>query len=203
MNIQALAFDGFDELDLVGVFEPLRMAGLEVQIVSLYQQNSITSAHGMQVIPQAKLDIENKPDWLIVPGGGWVARTAAGAWAEADKGFILEELKKFHEAGVKFAAVCTGVMLLAKAGLLSSRNATTNHAAVDELKEFGVKYINARVVDDGDLITAAGVTSSLDLGLWLVEKFCDRAMAKEVSARLEHQLRGPVWSPSESSLSQR
>jgi transcriptional regulator GlxA family with amidase domain len=83
--------------------------------------------------------------------------------------------------------------LLGKAELLKGRPATTNLGAIDELKECGAKYIEARVVDDEDIVTASGVTSSLDLGLWLVERLVSRATAEDVCARLEYQKNGKVW----------
>jgi transcriptional regulator GlxA family with amidase domain len=193
MRIQAVLFDGFDEIDVVGAFEPLRMAGLDVELLSLYKQDVVTAAHGATFVASGVLDVRNKPDILYVPGGGWLANAGAGAKAEAKKGFILERLKEFHKAGVVLAAVCTGALLLGKADLLQGRPATTNHAAIEDLKECGAKYIEARVVDDDDIVTASGVTSSLDLGLWLVERLVSRATAEDVCARLEYHKNGKVW----------
>ncbi len=193
MKIQAFIYDGFDELDVIGVYEPLRMAGFDVQLLTLRRQSVVVSAHGVRLVPDGILDIENKPDLLIVPGGGWVARASNGAWQEANDPDVLAMLASFHRGGVIMASVCTGAMLLAKAGLLNGRPATTNHSAVVELKEMGAKVLSNRVVDDGDIVTAGGVSSSLDLGLWLVERFTDIAKANDISERLEFVLRAPVW----------
>jgi transcriptional regulator GlxA family with amidase domain len=187
MQIQALIFDGFDELDVIGVYEPLRMSGLDVKLMSLEQQDIVESFHGIKISPDGLVDKQNKPDLLIVPGGGWVARANRGAWAEAQKGKVLELLKYFHECGVILASVCTGSMLLAKAGLLVGRAATTHHKATKELEEYGARIKSGRVIDDGNIITAGGVTSSIDLGLWLVERFISPETAKEVSNRLEFE----------------
>jgi len=189
MKFQALVFDGFDELDVIGVYEPLRMAGQDVEYVSLYEQEVITAGHGTKLMVSAVLALENKPDLLIVPGGGWIARSATGAWAEANKGFVLKRLQDFYRAGVQMASVCTGSLLLARAGLLEGRRATTNHGAVDELRQCGANYMDERVVDDGDIITAAGVTSSLDLGLWLVARFVSQDKAVHISQLLEYEIR--------------
>ena len=84
-------------------------------------------------------------------------------------------------------------MLLAAAGLLKNRPATTNHAAVEELRATGAKIISARVVDDGDIATAGGITCGLDLTLWLVERFTDAETAHVLEQRLEYERRGIVW----------
>jgi transcriptional regulator GlxA family with amidase domain len=190
MRIQALIYDGFDELDAFGAFEPLVMAGLDVQLVSLRQQTLVSAINGVQVVPMAILSRSNLPNVLIVPGGGWIAKAETGAWAECQNGFVLEEIKAFHTSGVTLAAVCTGVLLLGKAGLLNSRPATTNHAVIDELRACGAEYIDARVVDDDDIVTAGGITSSLDLSLWLIERFRGRAESDRIAELLEYRRDG-------------
>ena len=160
MQIQALIFDGFDELDVIGIYEPLRMANFNVSLMALEQQDTVESFHGIKIQPDGFIDKNNKPDLLLVPGGGWVARANRGAWAEFEKGRILEILKDFHQAGVILASVCTGTMLLAKAGLLNGRPATTHHQAIKELAEAGAKTMSKRVVDDGDIITATFLVTS-------------------------------------------
>jgi transcriptional regulator GlxA family with amidase domain len=186
-EFQVLVFDGFDELDALGVYEPLRMAGQKIEYVSLYEQGTISAINGTRIVVDKVLSLERKPNVLVVPGGGWVARAATGARAECEKGYVLEKLREFHSAGVILASVCTGTMLLAKAGLLKGRRCTTNHAAVDELRECGVDYVQERVVDDGEIITARGITSSLDLGLWLIERFVNRETSERIEKMLEYK----------------
>jgi putative intracellular protease/amidase len=193
MNIQALIYDGFDELDVIGVYEPLKMAGFSVELMSLRQQSTVIAAHDLRIFADGVLDLANKPDILIVPGGGWLNGAEHGAWAEAKKGEILNTLKMFFEAGIILAAVCTGSLLLGKAGLLKGRPATTNHSAIEELQTTGAKVMSARVVDDGEIITAGGVTSSLDLGLYLIKRFASAEKAIAVSKQLEFEPRGPIW----------
>ncbi|MBI2811743.1 MAG: DJ-1/PfpI family protein [Candidatus Melainabacteria bacterium] len=193
MQFQILIFNGFEEMDVFGVFEPLRMAGLEVKLVCLEQMEYVVGFYGTRVIPDSVLDVKNKPDVLIVPGGGWITRAPAGAWAEAEKVTILAALQTFSRAKCVLASVCAGAMLLAKAGLLTDRPATTNLSLLDELWQEQVNVIQARVVDDGNIITAGGVTSSLDLGVWLVQRFLGADKALEVSRKLEFEPRGCVW----------
>jgi transcriptional regulator GlxA family with amidase domain len=193
IRVQLLVFDGFEEMDAIGLYEPLRLAGLNVDLVSVREQDVVTAAYGLRMIPQGPIKLDNKPSLLCVPGGGWLRRAPQGAWTEAEKGDVLPVLREFHKAGVTLAAVCTGVLLLGRAGCLQNRNATTNHQAVDELRAMGARVTDARVVDDGDIVTAAGITSSLDLGLWLIERFCGVEKALAVSRQLEFERRGSVW----------
>lgn len=192
MKIQTLLFDGFDELDHFGSFEALRMAGLPVETRTLHKQEVVVAAHGTKVIPDGYYSLDEKPELLLVPGGGWIARSPQGAWAEAQKGTILEVVKASHESGVILASVCTGSLILGKAGLLKNKMATTNHSAVQELTECGAKYVAARVVDTKEIITASGITASIDLGLWLLERFVSQETAQKVSQGLEFERRGIV-----------
>jgi len=98
-----------------------------------------------------------------------------------------------HRGGTTLASVCTGAMLLADAGLMAGRPATTHHTARAALAEQGVRVIDARVVDDGDIVSGAGVTSGLDLALWLVERHFGAELSFAVEVRLEYARRGPIW----------
>ncbi len=82
MQIHTLIFDGFDELDMVGCFEALRLANLSVKVLSL-QQEEVVGANGLKVRTNGVFDSNKKPDLLFVPGGGWLNKAPRGAWAEA------------------------------------------------------------------------------------------------------------------------
>jgi len=193
MEVQIVVFDGFDELDVFGLYEPLKMAGFEVKLLTREKQDFVTAAHGLKVAVDGQINLSQKPTILCIPGGGWLSRSARGARYEADKGDLLSVIKDFHKAGVTIAAVCTGSLLLGRAGLLAGRPAITNHGALDDLRACGAKIAFARVVDDGDILTAGGVTSSLDLALWLIERFGSASQSKEISMQLEYVRRGPIW----------
>ena len=197
MNVQILIFDGFDELDAIAPYEIWRMAGdlrpeVEVRLVTLDAATEVTASNRLQVRAQAQLGT-NRPTLLVVPGGGWLARSPRGAWAEAQRGTLPAKIAELHREGVVMASVCTGAMLLAAAGLLKNRPATTHHGALDELGAAGAQVIRARVVDDGDVITAGGITSGLDLTLWLVERFFGAETAHVIEEQLEYERRGTVW----------
>ncbi|WP_113703691.1 DJ-1/PfpI family protein [Nonomuraea lactucae] len=95
--------------------------------------------------------------------------------------------------GLVFASVCTGALLLAAAGLLTGRASTTHHRAVAELVAAGGSHVDARVVDDGDLVTAGGITCGLDLALWLVERHLGADAAGMLQRVLEYERREPLW----------
>lgn len=91
------------------------------------------------------------------------------------------------------ASVCTGSMLLAAAGLLTGRRATTNRGALEELRGYGVEVLDERVVDDGTVMTAGGLTAGIDLGLWIVEREQGTAAADRRAHAVEYVRQGRVW----------
>ena len=197
MNIQIIIFDGFEELDAIGPYETLRLAtdlkpDFQVQLVTLEMRSEIIAANGLSVRPHGHLG-NSRPDILIVPGGGWLSRAPNGAWAEVQHGVLPSKLAYLHRNGVIMGSVCTGAMLLAIAGLLKNRPATTNRGAMKELRAAGAEVITERVVDDGDIITAGGIMCGIDLSLWLIERFISPEAARTVEERLEYERRGKVW----------
>jgi transcriptional regulator GlxA family with amidase domain len=94
---------------------------------------------------------------------------------------------------VTVATVCGGSLALAMAGLIEGRHAVTHHLGMDVLEATGVHAVQARIVDDGDLISAGGVTSGLDLGLHILEREFGPRIAHAVETLFEHERRGVVW----------
>jgi len=201
MRIDILLFDGFDELDAIAPFEVLRAAAaagadFTTRLLTLHPVREVTASNGLRVRADAalsQLGDDERPQVLVVPGGGWNARKPQGARAEAERGEVPAQLAQLHEAGTTLAGVCTGGMLIATAGLLSGRPAITHHGAIGDLRAAGANIVDARVVDDGDIVTAGGVTSGLDLALWLVERFTGPQIAQHVERQLEYERRGTVW----------
>jgi transcriptional regulator GlxA family with amidase domain len=191
-HVQILLYDGFDELDAIAPYEILSGAGLRTELATLEPAERVVAAHGLGVVPQAVL--AERPDLLLVPGGGWVARRAdAGTWAEFERGVVPAAIARRHAAGSIVASVCTGAMLLAKAGILDGRPATTHHAAFGDLRGAGADVReDARVVDDGDVLTCGGVTSGIDLALHIVRRERGEEVADAAARLLEHDARGPV-----------
>jgi transcriptional regulator GlxA family with amidase domain len=205
VRIQILLYNGFDELDALGPLEVLRNAAarsrpaghdLQVELVTLDGAGEVVGAHGLRVRPEARLAADGSPglpDLLLVPGGGWNNHAPQGAWAEVQCGEVPRAIASLHAAGVAVASVCTGAMLVAAAGLVKGRPAITHRSAAEQLRAAGAEIIDARVVDDGDLLTAGGVTSGLDLALWLVQRHFGAPMALAIEREMEYELRGPVW----------
>lgn len=146
----------------------------------------------------AKLDPENV-DILIVPGavgtvnGGddhsipaILARTANSEMAAA----IGAAMRR---PDLLVATVCGGALVLGMGGFLAGRNAVTHHLGLDVLAATGVNVIRARVVDDGNLISAGGVTSGLDLGLYLLERELGPKVAIEIEQLFGYERRGTTW----------
>jgi transcriptional regulator GlxA family with amidase domain len=198
MRVAVVVFEGFDELDAIGPLEVLRNAaamgatGLSVELVALDGAAEVTGSHGLRVRTDGRLD-PGGTDLLVIPGGGWNDRGAHGAWAEAERGDLPAAIAAAGRGGAVVATVCTGAMLAATAGLTRGRPAITHHAAVEDLRASGARVVEARVVDDGDLVTAGGVTSGIDLALWLVERHFGAELADAVAAEIEHPRHGEVW----------
>jgi len=127
-------------------------------------------------------------DLMLVPGGGWFH--GPGVRAEIERGVLTRTLVAAHEAGSIVGSVCTGAMLLAATGLLEDRPATTHHSAIADLRAAGARVVDgARFVDDGDIVTAGGVTSGLDLALHIVDKVSGSSIAERVAREIEYERR--------------
>jgi putative intracellular protease/amidase len=180
-----LAFEGMTLLDLVGVYDPLsRIASMGFDATSSCE---IVGAHRGRVWAhggaELTLDRVRPPladvDALIVPGG-------PGTRVLVHDPSLTEWLATYPPNRL-LASVCTGALLLGAAGRLRGKRATTHHGFLDRLEGFGAKIERARVVDDGQLVTAAGVTSALDLGIHLVRRLEGDDVADKIAAQIEWQ----------------
>lgn len=183
-------FNGVDELDVVAPFEILVSTGYPVELVTVEACAQVAGSHGMTLTPDGVL---GQPDLLIVTGGRWASKAPESAWGEVRRGVIPAAIAERHAAGSRIAGVCTGAMLIAASGILRGRPAVTHRSALDDLRDYGVEvHPEARVVDDGDVLTSGGVTSGIDLALRLIEVDRGRDAAVREAARIEHDFRGPV-----------
>ncbi|WP_135535432.1 DJ-1/PfpI family protein [Halostella pelagica] len=185
IDVSILLFDGFDELDAVAPYEVFttadKMGGqFDVSYGTGEVVDTVTARHGTQIITDGVVD---DPDLLLVPGGGW--NSDGGVRREFEDGVLPDVIESQYRDGTTVASVCTGALLLAKAGVLDDCPATTHHTATDDLREFTTLQ-EARVVDTGDVITAGGITAGIDLSLWLVERFADHDLSANVALELEH-----------------
>ncbi|MGW9437089.1 DJ-1/PfpI family protein [Streptomyces sp. NPDC055607] len=219
MHIQIVLFDGFDPLDVVAPYEVLHAGGtasggaLTVELVSAEGPREVISGTGGLVLRATGLLDPERADTILVPGAsgrvgepGELPEEEAGAGEWKQDAFVpvllgrtlTTELpallaRAMDDPDVTVAAVCGGSLVLAMAGLLEGRHATTHHLGLDLLDATGAHAVRARVVDDGDLITGAGVTSGLDLGLYLLERELGPRVAHAVEELFAHERRGTVW----------
>ncbi|TYT60739.1 DJ-1/PfpI family protein [Natrialba swarupiae] len=194
VSAEIVLFEGFDELDAIGPYEVLENgaqagASIETDLVTLEETDLVTASHDLRVEPDGTL---GDPDLLIVPGGGWTTANE-GVRAVVEDGVLPDAVDERFTAGATVASVCTGAMILAEAGLLEGRPATTHHVAVDDLAATDANVVDERVVDDGDVLSAGGVTSGIDLALWLLEREFGAAVADDVAREMAHERRGEVF----------
>ena len=191
MRIEIPVYDDFDEVDAIGPFEVLANVrhahpDVEVELVGAHGPGEIVAGHGLRMTCAEGLS--DRADLVVVPGGGWVR--GGGVRQQYEDGTLAERLRELHDGGVTMASVCTGGILLAQAGILEGRPATTHHAALDHLADMGAEVDReARVVDDGDVITAGGVTSGFDLAFHLVERYWDAELAGTIATLMEYERR--------------
>ena len=181
MRVGILLFDGVEELDFVGIWEVLRKAkqlhpALNLSVITRASKESIQCALGLTVLAhEVKRDLSDL-DLLVIPGGPGRKDVIA------DRG-LLQRIAEFGRAK-PVASICTGALILQSAGLLSGRRATTHFLSRQELTEADV--VTDRVVVDGRVITAGGVSASIDLGLKILEMNFGAELADEVAARIEY-----------------
>jgi transcriptional regulator GlxA family with amidase domain len=198
LRVHIVMFDGVEELDFTAPYEVFSASGyfadreVQVRYVTLDGPRTVRAAFGTRL----RVDhgwAPGEADLLVVPGGGYTRREDPGVWAEIRRGSLPRALAAAARPGLTVSALCTGVLLLSAAGLTSGRPCTTHHRARADLEQQGGVLKDARVVDDGDLVTAGGVTSGLDLALWLVRRELGADAAIGLEDMLEYQARGTVW----------
>lgn len=210
MYAQIVLYDKFDPLDVIAPFEVLAagalMVGgdLSVELVSAEGPRAVVSGTQDLVLSAGAALDPAKPGYVLIPGAsGPIAGDPDGVdtvpvrLARALDTALIPMLRKaLAHPEITIATVCGGSTLLAMAGLIENRYATTHHLGIDVLDAAGAKAVAARVVDDGDLISAGGVTSGLDLGLYLLERSYGPRVAHAVEELFEYERRGTVWKPS-------
>jgi transcriptional regulator GlxA family with amidase domain len=178
-SIGILVFDDVEELDFVGPWEVFGVAdrlfpgSFPLRLLST-GQSSVRARYGLNV--QGVTSIHNVPELhlLILPGG-------QGRRIAMQDASLLAYLKSVHSAGTVLASVCTGAFILAAAGLLDGKSATTHWSALDELQGYpSVKAVQKRFVDEGDIVTSAGISAGIDMSLHLVGRFLGENAANQL-----------------------
>jgi|SRR5581483_3300508 len=179
MNIGFLLFPKVTQLDLTGPLQVLSRVPQARMLVVAKHDAPVASDCGLELLPSCTFDSCPNLDLLCVPGGIGIVD------ALADRETIAFVRKQGSQA--RYAtSVCTGAFVLGAAGLLDGRRATTHWAYVDLLPLVGAVHEKARVVRDGRLITAGGVTSGIDFGLAVAAELAGEGVARSIQLGLEY-----------------
>ncbi|MEY8749679.1 DJ-1/PfpI family protein [Alkalicoccobacillus gibsonii] len=205
MNIQIVLFEGVDLLDAIAPYEVFSAASMytsediTVEFVGADDKEHVLSGiNDYPLTVSHKLDLSKK-GVILIPG-------ASGSVNENDPDSVPMKLKRASETGLReqiieaindpemlVTSVCGGSLIMAMSGVLEGRHVVTHYMGMDLLSATGAIPINARVVDDGDIISGAGVTSGLDLAIYVVERELGPRIAHEVEQFFQYEKRGTVW----------
>jgi putative intracellular protease/amidase len=185
LKIAILLFDRFTALDAVGPYEVLvRIPGAEVTFVATQRGEVRTDTGRFGLTADAALSELTDPDIVVVPGGPGQVQ----AMADPE---ILDWLRAVDATTKWTTSVCTGSIILAAAGLLDGKKATTHWIAYDELQKLGVEPTSDRVVFQGKYVTAAGVSSGIDMALRLVAEELGDFVAQAIQLGIEYDPQPP------------
>lgn len=190
MKIAFLFYEGMTALDVIGPHEILcHLPGAEVFRVAKQKGNVTTDSAGLVLHAEYSLSDVHEADILVIPGAGRAATLR-------EHFEVLEWIRSIH-AGTRYTvSVCTGSLILGAAGLLSGKKATSHWAALERLSKWGAIPVEARIVEDGKLITAAGVSAGIDMALLLTSKVAGEAAAKAIQLGIEYDPAPPFDSGS-------
>jgi protein deglycase len=172
--------EGFEELEAVSIIDILRRADIEVVVAGL-TDGPVRASKGTRILPDATLDeaLQRDYDMVVLPGG------MPGASNLNDDARVQELLKKMANSGKFTGAICAAPMVLANAGLLDGKRATSFPGFVDQMNLPTTEYTGAPVECDGKVITSRGAGTALDFALTLVEALVGREKRDEVEAKLQ------------------
>lgn len=193
--VDALDYSGPYEVFSLSVYDARQVRGLIMNrlkpeekpfvVHTLSQYGTPITAHnGLRVHPAFRLGDHPKLDLLVIPGGPLAAMKHCLNNTE-----VLQWIRDQHREGVRLASVCTGALLLAEAGLLAGKRATTNALALDYLEQNypDVEVMRGvRFVDSGDVMTSAGVAAGIDMALYIVGKRLGEQAARTTAATMEY-----------------
>jgi putative intracellular protease/amidase len=185
MRTAILLYERFTALDAIGPYEVLsRIPGAEVTFVAQHA-GPVRADSGMLTIhAEGAIEDVPAPDVLLVPGGpGEVVARAGGP--------ALDWVRAVHETSTWTTSVCTGSLILAAAGLLERRRATSHWLALDELRRLGAEPVSERVVFDGKIVTAAGVSAGIDMALSLAARIAGEEVAQAIQLGIEYDPQPP------------
>jgi transcriptional regulator GlxA family with amidase domain len=189
-SIAIWLWDGVEELDFAGPYEVLTAWArdserpITVRTVAATAE-PITCSHGLRVIPDVAWSDLGHVDLFLLPGGD-TRPLQADDW-------FLDRVRELAATGALMTSVCTGALVYGQAGLLDGRPATTHWSALGRLADLGVEVDDeARFVDDGDIVTAAGVSAGIDMALHLVARLDSVERAQGIRRYIQYDPQPPV-----------
>ena len=186
LTIGILIFPDVEELDFVGPFEVLsyinkiRPDSTRILLVA-ETLDTVRAYNGMRILPDIALETCPKLDVLVVPGG-------KGRLTAMKSVTLIRFIQKQTTQARYIASVCTGTFLLAEAGLLSGKQATTYHECFEELAAYNVTVLSEKVVPQEGIITAGGVSSGIELGFYLLRELFGIEIAQKVARKIEYDV---------------
>ena len=186
MQIAIVLYPGFTSLDFIGPYEVLRwLPDAQVRFV-WHEPGPITADSGVLVVGAThSFDETPSPDVILIPGG-----MTTMEHARDEK--LLDWLRAAHQTATWTASVCSGSVVLGAAGLLTGKRATSHWMALPALKTFGATAVgDERIVHEGDIVTCAGVSAGIDLGLWLAGQIGGEGRAKAIQLSMEYDPQPP------------
>jgi transcriptional regulator GlxA family with amidase domain len=190
VNIAIPIFDRLTALDAVGPYEVLsRIPGATVHFIATEPGPKRTETEMLALMADESLDDLPEPEVIVFPGG-------YGTRALMDDPRIIEWVQHAHEHSSWTTSVCTGSLILGAAGILDGLEATTHWMALDRLAELGATPSTERVVEQGKVITAAGVSSGIDMALTLVARIKGPELAQAIQLGIEYDPQPPFDSGS-------
>jgi transcriptional regulator GlxA family with amidase domain len=185
VDLAILLFDDVTPLDAIGPYEVLRrVPDLAVYFVAPVPGIKTADDGVLALVADRALGEVPTPDNVLVPGGH-------GELALRDDERVLTWLRRAHETTRWTTSVCTGALVLAAAGLLRGMRATTHWTAMDELARLGATPVAERVVEDGKVMTAAGVSSGIDMALTLAARLAGDDVARGIQLAIEYDPQPP------------
>jgi transcriptional regulator GlxA family with amidase domain len=185
MDIAILLYPRLTALDAIGPYEVLsRLPGASLEFVAA-ERGPVRTDNGMlTLVAEHSLDDMPHPDIVLVPGGPGEVAARAGRP-------VLDWLRAVDETSSWTTSVCTGSLILAAAGLLDGRRATSHWLALEQLRRLGAVPVRERVVFDGKIVTAAGVSAGIDMALALAAAVAGETVAQAIQLGIEYDPRPP------------
>jgi putative intracellular protease/amidase len=185
-QIAIVTYPGFTALDMIGPYEVLRnLPEAEMRFV-WHEPGPITADSGVLIIGATHSFSETpSPDVILIPGG-----TTTMEHARDEK--LLDWVRQAHKTATWTTSVCSGSVILAAAGLLAGKRATSHWMALSALKALGANPVNdERIVHEADIVTSAGVSAGIDLALWLAGQIAGEGRAKTIQLAIEYDPQPP------------